>query len=70
MWTGLRCLFSSQHRRKHQNDIHNRLMQNYLEVPLWWYATVFILSFALGVVALIKFLPEAPVWVWAKFVSA
>jgi len=63
MWMGLKCLFSTKYRLKQQNDVHNRLMRRYPEAPLWWYATVFVIAFVLGVGALAKFLPEAPIWV-------
>ena len=33
------------------DDIHLKLMQNYPEVPDWWYGTVFVIFFALAIVA-------------------
>jgi len=38
-------------------------MLAYPEVPWWWYALVWVSSFAMAAGALAKFLPEAPVWV-------
>ena len=31
-----------------ENDIHSRLMRKYREVPLWWYAGVFLVNLAMG----------------------
>jgi hypothetical protein len=44
-------------------DIHSRLIRVYPEVPQWWYAIVFLVSFALAFAALIIYVPEAPKWV-------
>jgi hypothetical protein len=59
----MKSAFSSKHRQRYQNDIHNRLMSVYPEVPHWWFLVVFVLSFAMGIGALAKWLPEAPLWV-------
>jgi len=37
--------------RLEEDDIHLRLMQNYPEVPDWWYGSVFVLFFSLSIVA-------------------
>ena len=63
IWNGLKSAFSLKHRRHYQNDIHNRLMATYAEVPQWWYGIIWVASFAMAAGALAKFLPEAPVWV-------
>jgi hypothetical protein len=63
IWSGLKSSFNTKYRQKHQKDIHNRLMQAYPEVPIWWYAVVWAISFALAAGALAKWLPEAPIWV-------
>jgi hypothetical protein len=64
IWNGLKSAFSAEHRRRYHNDVHNRLMAVYPEVPQWWYAGIWVISFVLAAVALAKFLPEAPVWVY------
>jgi OPT family oligopeptide transporter len=63
VWSGIKSAFSTEYRRQHQNDVHNRLMAAYPEVPHWWYGIVFAAAFVLGCVGLAVFLPEAPVWV-------
>ncbi|PPQ65048.1 hypothetical protein CVT26_015744 [Gymnopilus dilepis] len=35
-----------------QPDIHARLMARYPQVPEWWYATIFLIMFAFGVIAI------------------
>lgn len=34
-----------------EDDIHFKLMQNYPEVPEWWYGSVFVVFFGLAIVA-------------------
>jgi len=63
IWTGLKCAFSANNRRRFQTDVHNRLMLAYPEVPQWWYGIVWAISFIMAAVTLAKYLPEAPVWV-------
>lgn len=64
IWFGLKSIFSRKLRLEQQNDVHNRLMRQYPEAPQWWYAALFVISFVLAAVALAKWLPEAPIWVW------
>lgn len=35
-----------------QPDIHARLMAVYPQVPEWWYATMFVIMFAFGVISI------------------
>ena len=37
--------------RIEDDDIHLKLMQNYPEVPDWWYASAFVFFFCLSIVA-------------------
>jgi hypothetical protein len=37
--------------RLEEDDIHYKLMQNYPEVPEWWYGSVFVIFFGLAIVA-------------------
>jgi OPT oligopeptide transporter protein len=50
-------------RKERLTDIHYRLISVYPEVPQWWYICVFIISFVMAYVALVKYVPEAPKWV-------
>jgi len=63
VWAGIKSAVSRKCRLHQQNDIHNRLMRMYPEVPAWWYLAVFAVSFAMAAGALAKWLPEAPLWV-------
>ncbi|KAF8904882.1 OPT oligopeptide transporter [Mucidula mucida] len=45
-----------------QPDIHARLMAKYPQVPEWWYLTIFLSMFALGVVSIEVWPTEMPVW--------
>jgi hypothetical protein len=37
---------------KDETDVHSRLMLAYREVPQWWYATLGLIAFALGIVTI------------------
>jgi hypothetical protein len=37
--------------RLEEDDIHFKLMQNYPEVPDWWYGSVFVIFFGMAIVA-------------------
>lgn len=45
-----------------EDDIHAKLMRNYPEVPDWWYVSVFLVFFALAVVAVEVWDTSVPVW--------
>ncbi|TFK93530.1 OPT oligopeptide transporter [Polyporus arcularius HHB13444] len=47
---------------REEQDIHARLMTAYPEVPVWWYALLFVISFIFGVVAIEVFPTQFPVW--------
>jgi hypothetical protein len=66
IWSGLKSVFSRRYRLQQQADLHNRMMREYPEAPQWWYALLFVISFALAAGALSKWLPEAPIWVQSK----
>ncbi|KAG6914552.1 hypothetical protein DXG01_016661 [Tephrocybe rancida] len=42
-----------------QPDIHARLMSRYPQVPEWWYLTIFLSMFAIGIISIEV---EMPVW--------
>ncbi|KAI0757331.1 OPT oligopeptide transporter [Daedaleopsis nitida] len=47
-----------------EQDIHARLMAAYPEVPSWWYATLFVIAFVFGIIA-IEIFPSTQFPVWA-----
>ncbi|KAM9938295.1 hypothetical protein OXX80_002198 [Metschnikowia pulcherrima] len=52
-----------QFKQKEKPDVHLRLMRaNYKNIPEWWYAIVFLASFALSIVTIRCWNTEMPVW--------
>jgi OPT family small oligopeptide transporter len=47
---------------KDEQDVHSRLMAIYPEVPHWWYGTLGIAAFVMGVIAIELFPTQMPVW--------
>ena len=47
---------------REQPDIHAKLMSNYRQVPEWWYATVFAISFAFACVSIQLWPTHLPIW--------
>ncbi|CAA7266324.1 unnamed protein product [Cyclocybe aegerita] len=45
-----------------QPDIHARLMSKYLQVPEWWYLTIFLSMFTIGIISIEVWPTEMPVW--------
>ncbi|KAH9487322.1 Sexual differentiation process protein isp4 [Psilocybe cubensis] len=45
-----------------QPDIHARLMSKYEQVPEWWYLTIFLSMFTLGIISIEVWPTEMPVW--------
>ncbi|KAF9512435.1 hypothetical protein BS47DRAFT_1345351 [Hydnum rufescens UP504] len=45
-----------------QPDIHARLMSVYPQVPEWWYASIFLVMFAFGIISIEVWPSELPVW--------
>ncbi|KLO07527.1 OPT oligopeptide transporter [Schizopora paradoxa] len=52
-----------------QPDVHARLMATYSQVPVWWYATLFLAMFAFGVVAIEVWPTQLPVWAFVVALS-
>lgn len=44
------------------DDIHMKLMRQYPEVPDWWFAVLFVVCFALAVIAMEVWHTGLPVW--------
>ena len=51
LYHGRTLLNGFKRMRLEDDDIHIKLMQNYPEVPDWWYGSVFVLFFCLAIVA-------------------
>jgi len=51
LYHGRTLLNGFKRMRLEDDDIHLKLMQNYPEVPDWWYGSVFVVFFCLAVVA-------------------
>ncbi|KZT06289.1 OPT oligopeptide transporter [Laetiporus sulphureus 93-53] len=45
-----------------ERDVHARLMMVYADVPWWWYASLGVISFILGVIGIEVFGTGLPVW--------
>ncbi|KAL8292594.1 hypothetical protein RQP46_001206 [Phenoliferia psychrophenolica] len=60
---GFRAVFQRKNARDAYNDVHNRLMRKYKEVPEWWFFAVFVVSLVFGIVANEHYHTEMPVWV-------
>lgn len=45
------------------DDIHAKLMRNYPEVPDWWYLSVFLVCFSLGIVAIEVWHTSVPIYI-------
>ncbi|KII85546.1 hypothetical protein PLICRDRAFT_701048 [Plicaturopsis crispa FD-325 SS-3] len=43
-------------------DIHSRLMSKYLQVPDWWYAAIFVVTFAFACVSIKVWPTEMTIW--------
>ncbi|KAH9815191.1 OPT-domain-containing protein [Melampsora americana] len=59
---GFRSALTLKSGRKEYNDLHNRLMGAYKEVPEWWYLTIVLFSLATGIAYNIKYETGYPVW--------
>ncbi|KAL1969891.1 hypothetical protein VTN77DRAFT_7400 [Rasamsonia byssochlamydoides] len=60
--SGFKAAFKWRSGRDEYNDVHNRLMKAYKEVPEWWYLAVLAISFALGCVAVSVYDTGMPIW--------
>ncbi|RDB27278.1 Sexual differentiation process protein isp4 [Hypsizygus marmoreus] len=45
-----------------QPDIHARLMSRYPQVPEWWYLSIFLSMFTLGIISIEVWPTQMPVW--------
>ena len=51
LYHGRALLHGFKRIRFEEDDIHFKLMQNYPEVPDWWYGTVFVIFFGMAIIA-------------------
>ncbi|MBW0473692.1 hypothetical protein O181_013407 [Austropuccinia psidii MF-1] len=59
---GIRSMSGFTSGREHLNDLHNRLMRPYKEVPEWWYFSVLVFALATGIAFNLKYETGYPVW--------
>lgn len=62
VWYGGDIMRQFRRSLRDETDVHARLMRAYPEVPHWWYATVFVFSFILGIVCIEKYQTQLPIW--------
>lgn len=60
--TGLTSLFRRSSTVQSDEDVHNRLMRSYTEVPEWWYLIVLAFSIVCGICLCQLFSTGFPVW--------
>ncbi|KAK4702324.1 hypothetical protein P7C70_g3898, partial [Phenoliferia sp. Uapishka_3] len=46
---GFRAVYQRKNARDAYNDVHNRLMRRYKEVPEWWFGIVLVISLIFGI---------------------
>lgn len=49
-------------KQREPDDVHMKMMRHYPEVPDWWYAVLFLICFAIGIVSIEAFKTGLPVW--------
>ncbi|KAI3082272.1 hypothetical protein CBS147353_2683 [Aspergillus niger] len=59
---GFRALWKWASAREEHEDVHNRLMKRYKEVPEWWYLAVLAVSFVFGCIGVAKYDTGMPIW--------
>lgn len=59
---GFKAAIARQSARDAYNDVHNRLMRNYKEVPEWWFMSVMVVSLVFGIAVNEHYDTQFPVW--------
>ncbi|GAA83881.1 OPT oligopeptide transporter [Aspergillus luchuensis IFO 4308] len=59
---GFRALWKWASAREEHEDVHNRLMKQYKEVPEWWYLVVLAVAFVFGCIGVAKYDTGMPIW--------
>ncbi|KAF8525148.1 OPT oligopeptide transporter [Hysterangium stoloniferum] len=49
---------------REERDVHCRLMSVYEEVPAWWYTTLGVVAFTIGLIVIETFQTKLPVWAY------
>jgi len=62
LWHGPRLWRGFRQQQVEAPDIHAKLMREYEPVPSWWYSAIFLVLFALSIVAVQVFDTDLPVW--------
>jgi len=62
LWYGKDVLRRCRMSLRDERDIHCRLMAAYPEVPLWWYASIGIFAFVLGIITIEIYHTQLPIW--------
>jgi uncharacterized membrane protein len=64
-WSGdIKRSYNSARTGKYDDRHHAYMMKHYKEVPFWWYASVLVGSFILGLVVVMKEKITLPVWAY------
>jgi OPT oligopeptide transporter protein len=50
--------------RSEPKDIHGKLYEKYPEVPLWWFAAMLLVMIGLGIVTVLKYDLQLPIWAY------
>ncbi|OOF98977.1 hypothetical protein ASPCADRAFT_127562 [Aspergillus carbonarius ITEM 5010] len=59
---GFSALWKWTNAREEHEDVHNRLMKRYKEVPEWWYLVILAVSFIFGCIGVAKYDTGMPIW--------
>ncbi|PWY71034.1 OPT oligopeptide transporter family [Aspergillus heteromorphus CBS 117.55] len=59
---GFKAMWKWTNARDEHEDIHNRLMKAYKEVPEWWYLTLLAISFVFACVGVAVYDTGLPIW--------
>ncbi|KAJ6501625.1 OPT oligopeptide transporter protein-domain-containing protein, partial [Mycena vitilis] len=62
LWFGRDIVRRFRSSLKDERDIHSRLMQQYAEVPTWWYMLVGVISTVFIFIAIEIFPTRLPIW--------
>ncbi|KAH8919020.1 oligopeptide transporter 4 [Atractiella rhizophila] len=59
---GFRAMKEWKNAQTGYNDLHNRLMRNYAEVPEWWFGCIMVVSLTCGIVMVEIYDTQFPIW--------
>jgi len=64
LWYGRDIMKQFRTNIKDEKDIHTRLMSRYRDIPHWWFAAAFVISFVLGAVTIEVYDTKMPFWAY------